>query len=585
MAVENLPLWTVLPNWSRPITENLRWVSAVMGSPTGAEQRYAARRTPRRTLEAGFLAAGMERAWLDNAASAASAARWYVPIFTDLGRTTAAIEIGDTVIPVVTTGREFRVGGFVMLHADTWTATVREIVSLTADSITVATTLGGWPKGTQAMPCSAMRLTDAMSATRRNDRALETTLRFEVDGASPSTVATLADDYLGLPVLTEAPNETASLDTTHSRLLAEFGTDLSRRQVVDISGRGFTVQKHTWMKVGRTEQDALRAYFYALQGRRGSTWVPTFAADFDLHASAAADVSGIVTKVSGFVRFGGPRFNREHIRIELRDGTSIYRKITGAIETGDLEYLALDSVLGVAITPQSVKRISFLARCRLDQDAVEFTHYTDKQGAVSVAAAFKSAGDFRTAEPFVPVPLASPYQIMLACGFEIPGSGRQASAGFATGSIEREGDGGISYYARFSYASQPGDPATGAFITTTPGVVCDHFRIVVDSDYPASYFSSFTALSFDMQFPAGRPSEGVTVVFTSAYSDFSYTFTTDNWAALIPADLGEVGVPAWLPGLGGSFQAVAPGGDWPGILTAASAGDGRGLRVAILLRR
>ena len=45
-----LPLWTFPPNWNSPIKETLEWLTDVLQSPSGAEQRRALRLAPRRSF-------------------------------------------------------------------------------------------------------------------------------------------------------------------------------------------------------------------------------------------------------------------------------------------------------------------------------------------------------------------------------------------------------------------------------------------------------------------------------------------------------------------------------------------------------
>ena len=94
MAVEDLPLWTLLPNWAAGMTERLVWLSPVLASPSGAEQRFAVRQTPRRSFDLAMQAVGEERQWLDNALTTGAALRWYAPIFPDRRHTTAEAASG-----------------------------------------------------------------------------------------------------------------------------------------------------------------------------------------------------------------------------------------------------------------------------------------------------------------------------------------------------------------------------------------------------------------------------------------------------------------------------------------------------------
>lgn len=48
MTIENIPVWPIEPNWNEPVKETLEWLTDIMTSPTGAEQRRCLRKYPRK---------------------------------------------------------------------------------------------------------------------------------------------------------------------------------------------------------------------------------------------------------------------------------------------------------------------------------------------------------------------------------------------------------------------------------------------------------------------------------------------------------------------------------------------------------
>ena len=77
----------------------------------------------------------------------------------------------------------------------------------------------------------------------------------------------------------------------------------------------------------------------------------------------------------GYTLFGLGQPNRKDVRIELVDQTVLYRRITAAVEGGDVENLTLDaSLAGSSIAPEYVRSISFMALSTLASDEVEIEH-------------------------------------------------------------------------------------------------------------------------------------------------------------------------------------------------------------------
>ena len=70
----------------------------------------------------------------------------------------------------------------------------------------------------------------------------------------------------------------------------EIGLDLAETiatlQAIPGAAETTDIDAHNWTALGRAEHNALRAYFYALDGRRNPTWVPTFFDDFVLIEAA-----------------------------------------------------------------------------------------------------------------------------------------------------------------------------------------------------------------------------------------------------------------------------------------------------------
>ncbi len=421
MPVENLPHWTILPNWRTPVMERLECLTVVLGSPSGAEQRYAARWSPRRMFEPLVTPIGPVRTLFDMAVGSVGASPWYLPLWHDVQITTETLGIGDTTLNCETLHREFKAGGFVMLWADEFRSEVLEVASVSSGALAfVAGPVVSWPAGTKLFPAVKARLTDMPEMSRRGPIAIENSLRFMVetenDFVDPDVTLPFPT-YAGFLVLTTHPDE--SQDITHGRIrmLEELDSETGLSRRYDSAGLDFTLQRHHWLNLGRQEHAELRTLFYTLDGRRNLMWVPTFANDLEVVDAALAGDTNIKVRLCGFTAFGGPRFSRDRIWIKLRDGTDLYREITGSSLTGsDKETIQLDAALGVAFGPEDVARVSFMALCRLDSDTMEIEHYTNTDGAARVALTFRSAPNTRTGGTWdVPaLPNATPND--LECG-------------------------------------------------------------------------------------------------------------------------------------------------------------------------
>lgn len=422
MPVEDLPHWTILPNWRTPVMERLECLTAVLASPSGAEQRFAARWSPRRYLEPLVTPVGRVRTLFDMAVGAVGVSPWYVPLWHDVQSLTETLGIADTVLNCETEHREFVAGGFVMLWRDEFTSEVLEVASVGLTSLTfVAGPAASWPAGTRLFPAVKARLAEMPSMGRRSSRVLENSIRFMVethnDFVDPDVTLSYPT-YESLPVLVTSPDESQDITHARMRLLEDLDSETGLSRVYDTAGIDFTLQRHHWLSVGRQEHAELRTLFYTLDGRRGLLWLPTFAADLEVVDPIDSTDTAIVVGKCGFTAFGGPRFGRDRIWIRTRSGVDIFREITGSTLGSDTETIQLDSAVGEDLEPQDVLRVSFMALSRLDSDTLEIEHFTDTEGGSRVAMNFRSLPDIRSAADWTPTPLPNSATTEGECGTE-----------------------------------------------------------------------------------------------------------------------------------------------------------------------
>lgn len=404
MTIASLPIWPFEPNWATNVTETLEWLTDVMASPTGSEQRRSLRLFPRASYEFAIAAQGDERTLLDNLLVSYGSADWHFPVWFDAHFLSAGIAVGASTIPCATAQLgQFVVGGVaVLIGDDVYTNELVEIESIGGSALTLSDPVeGAWPIGTRLHPVVKGRLTDQPTITKRNDQLAVSQIKFRRVDITADPGGDIGSDfdesYDGFFVMPFAPDETKDLTSDYERILETLDNQTSIPRQVDIPGRAFTVQQYSWVLEGREQHSDFRQMLLTLRGRATSIWLPTFMSDFTLLEPIASGDTSIVTTRSGFVQTGGPRPDREHIMIETVGGVRYYRQITDAASDSDgNEILALNAALGANVAINAVLRISFMTLVRLNQDNIQIEHNTDIEGVSVVQAAFRSAPDTRT---------------------------------------------------------------------------------------------------------------------------------------------------------------------------------------------
>lgn len=381
-------VWSFHPDWQRPILERLEWMTSVARAYDGSEQRMKLRTTgPRWEFEFSFnLHGNAEATLLENYLYDWQSRVWAMPVFTD-GTTLTAAASG-TNVPCDTTTRDFHAGGLALLSsADGHTYESFEIQSVADGVLTAVLPITGtWPAGSGIFPLRNARLTARMPLQRLTAAGLEGVASFRCVEPIVRTAAT-ETTYRGYPVMTERPNWREGLPYEYTRAQDEFDNRTHAEPVVDDGAGSIPIQSWLWSAFDRTEIETLRRFLFARMGRWKAIWLPTFTNDLRLAAGLTSAQVNMDVEWCGLTAFVQEGAHRRDVRIELKDGTVFYRRVSGFVQVdADTERMTLASALGQAVDPDDVAMISWLMLARLDQDAVEITWYTP--GAAEAQLAF-----------------------------------------------------------------------------------------------------------------------------------------------------------------------------------------------------
>lgn len=419
LADNALPVWTIRPNWRNGVLERLEWLTDVMPSTFGTEQRMALRLSPRRTFEMTFNPTNQARSYFDLWLHRLGSLEFMVPLFHDKAKLTAPVTAGQDTIPIDTTYREFVDGGMaVIIGDDPFTFDVLEITAVAADELTVEAAGVGhaWGKGVAVYPLRRTRISQESMFSAITNRVGEATLQFELNQANdiPAEGA-WALSYNGIPILLDKPNRRETIDFTYIRNSLILDNEIGLRELLDDAGRAFTIQTYSKMMRGRADHWAFRQMLYRLRGQALPCWLPTFNEDLVLSRSRLAADAVIDVKKIGYAYTGGLIDGREHIIINGPAGP-IGAAITGtgAAPTASEERLTLGGALGTALPAGTTA--SFLEIVRLSQDSVEIMHHTDTDGTAECSLGFRAYRDERTPGAITEIPIEPAENRLVPCG-------------------------------------------------------------------------------------------------------------------------------------------------------------------------
>ncbi len=381
-----------LVDWSKSVKETLQWLTDILQSNTGHEQRRSLRLAPRISLEADLLLYDQERQFFDLAMLGWGAKTFAVPFWNQQQWLGTAHNVGALVVYCDTAHRNFRANRLAILRGETALENETiEIESVLADRLILKRPLiQSWAKGTCLSPAATAQIESAPQLIKRTDRMMRTHVTLNITEAVDHAAALPELIYRDFPVLDQVPNEFEDLTHSHERLLHVLDNSTGFALRTDTAKAAFQLYQYAWLMSGRQQQANLRALFYGLRGSQKALWLPTFSDDLTLKNIITENSQTIDVDWCGYTRFALNQLGRQDIRITLRNGITLYRRITSSTEVDtQIERLVVDSIFTDLINPSDVIRISFLSLCRLSNDAVEFEHINDSDGIAKCSVSWR----------------------------------------------------------------------------------------------------------------------------------------------------------------------------------------------------
>lgn len=390
------PVYTFPPDWSEdwapPVAEILTWRTDVMrAAVTGTSFHNSQRIAPARAFQFNVVDSGQFWRVQDQVLDSLGGRVFMLPIWQDVQQLATPVTAGDTTITCLTDGMDFAApGGFALLWTSPIVWTVVQIASIASGVLTLQ---GNIPvsvaAGSRIYPLRKARLADGGQETiwGGNDKGVRS-LHFDIYEPCDWPAATLTT-YQTHPVLEWHGNDGSDPTRSFNRVMGYIDNGLSDPEIFDLAGSSFRGSQFTVMLFGRQEHTDFRGLLYALRGASSPIWVPSFKADFNVLNTIASTDTTITVEWSGYTVMGARSPNRKDIRIELNDGTVLYRRITGSVESSGNEVLTIDTSLGVTVAISAIRFVSFMV-LSICADSVQIDHVTDAAGTATCQLTFSA---------------------------------------------------------------------------------------------------------------------------------------------------------------------------------------------------
>lgn len=369
------------PNWAAPVSETLEYKSSVSRSRNKTEQRMALRKRPRRIFQYNItLLKAQDAAQFDQLVFGWDGRYFALPMWPERTYLDADVAAGATTISVDTTNRTFVAGGLLVLLSDTRTFEAAQIESVSGSTVTLVRGLqSAWPAATRVYPAGLSLINADFTTSRVTDSYTQAQVQFTMDPQTvdPRTPAVAAPQtYLGDELYTLGTDWANGVSTQVTSDRINVDSNVGIFKPFQKSGWPDVVKPHRWLLKTADEITDMRAWAARRNGRAKPVWMPTGTTDMELLSTIASNGVAFTVSNQEYSTYGG-QAERNHIGILLKDGTFFAREIVTAAEIdASTQQFTIDSSLGRTVTPDDVRRVSFLGLFRLASDDVTFQWQT-----------------------------------------------------------------------------------------------------------------------------------------------------------------------------------------------------------------
>lgn len=356
---------TLIPYLFQPgLKENLSWMTKVMVSNNGYEQKQRLRNSPRQLFSFSITTPRGEIAKLDTLLFGNRGAEFFLPVSTECRTLISDTSASSPNIDVNTEFGDFRVGSKALIYNSPRDFEIVTILSFTTNQIVADANITKI-YGTTAlvMPVRVGILTGDPKRNTTGDKQRLSATFFVRDNVTLATSPS-AIQYKNFDVYLEEP-----------LTIGEFVTDIytTRMDIVDFStGVTENFAPHLKTKIRRsfgvqldTQEDVwnFRLWLHRRAGKYLPFWMPTFENNFTLLSTGALTTQLLVSNDGQDTLSSG----RNDLAILTASGW-ILRGIVDIIPSGNDLLVTLDS--SIAIDASAIQLISFLGRKRLTSDKV-----------------------------------------------------------------------------------------------------------------------------------------------------------------------------------------------------------------------
>lgn len=371
-------------NWASSYVARWEYLTNIITSDAGVEQRIAFRSTPRRTITTSVQPAMRDFQKFQRLVAAAQNIPVVIP---DMTRSTVLVgdaAAGATVVqfaisPWLYAGQELIIGegsdGF-----------VTKIAGFSGNNTTLSVAIPAFAAGTVVRPALTAYWPQQLSASMVTDLIAQATIEFAVDPLKELVPATAPGaTFNGREVFAFENNWRKPLDVKWQWPLQIV--DFERGPMTPYRQIDFptSVSAAEYLFDSALGADAFVDFFKRMRGRRTAFYKANETADMTLVAPVASGATLLFVEGAELAIDFDQHSVFNAIQIDLNDGSTLCHNVTNIVISFGNSRLTLDPPLARDITANDVRKISWLVYSRFATDGIEMSFVTDQIATSAIA--------------------------------------------------------------------------------------------------------------------------------------------------------------------------------------------------------
>lgn len=367
------------PDFSGSNTINYSYFTNVKTFYSGNEERHAMFAQPEMNLTNNYLAIGSNARLMQNYLQNIGADTFLLPIYQYVEKTQSEINIGDLEIYIEDV-REFTIGEYLMIGQYHNIYAQNEIIDIdeVENKITVKNAFTkSFKSNTNVFPLKEVRFTENNnSLSKITDDVMQGAFNFSLvnnNNILKEFPDVFINNFEGLDVLEHRPDY-RSMAASFDFIFEDFKDFGNQERIIQMD-RANNNFSYSYVLKNKDEINYFKEFMRRRQGQLGEFYVKSFYQDFKIQQDIEQSSTTILVENNGQASLNSGLDHREAISIELRDGRSIYRKISNFLTDNETtEKIVLFENIGENIKKEDVVRIEFLLRTRFTTDTLSIEH-------------------------------------------------------------------------------------------------------------------------------------------------------------------------------------------------------------------